>query len=130
MLMAEAAALALAAQLSDSLNFLNTTFLSDCQVLVDFLNHHDRADPPDWRIKPYIQIFSNYSSSRQVQLIKIDRNLNDNADRLARQALSASVSSTEQVCSYVNHDHQCPLSVALNNVNLHAVSILSALCCQ
>ena len=46
-LMAEAAALALAAVLNDALNFDNTAFLSDCQQLVDFLNQNDHTHPPD-----------------------------------------------------------------------------------
>lgn len=46
-LMAEAAALALAATISDHLNYTNTTFLSDCQQLVQFLNEDDQSHPPD-----------------------------------------------------------------------------------
>jgi len=41
-LMAEAAALALAAMVNDNLNFNNTTFLLDCRQLVDFLNQRDQ----------------------------------------------------------------------------------------
>lgn len=59
---AEAATLALAAIVSDKLNFGNTTFLSDCQQLVDFLNITDQSHPPDWRITYYTQIFANYSA--------------------------------------------------------------------
>jgi hypothetical protein len=43
--MAEAAALALAARVNESLNFDNTTFLSDCQQLVHFLNQQDHTHP-------------------------------------------------------------------------------------
>lgn len=46
-LMAEAAALSLAATISDHLNYTNTTFLSDCQQLVQFLNEDDQSHPPD-----------------------------------------------------------------------------------
>ena len=45
-IMAEAAALAIAAMV-----FNNTVFLSDCQQLVGFLNQSDLTHPPDWRIK-------------------------------------------------------------------------------
>ena len=41
-LMAEVAALALAAMVNDNLNFNNTMFLLDCRQLVDFLNQTDQ----------------------------------------------------------------------------------------
>jgi hypothetical protein len=86
-IMAEAAALALAAMVNDRLNFNNTAFLSDCQQLVHFLNTTDQTYPPDWRIKPFTQIFTNCSAYRQAKIFKISRNLNSTADSLARQAL-------------------------------------------
>ena len=52
-IMAEAAALALAAMVADLLNFTNIAFLSDCNQLVQFLNADDQNHPPDWRIKPF-----------------------------------------------------------------------------
>jgi hypothetical protein len=85
-IMAEAAALALAAVINDSLNFTNTNFLSDCQQLVYFLNSADQSNPPDWRIKFYTQTFINYASRCQAKIFKIDRNLNTTAHGLARQA--------------------------------------------
>lgn len=90
-LMAEAAALALAATISDLLNFNNTTFLSDCQQLVHFLNAVDQSYPLDWRIKSFTQMFPNRLGRRQAKICKINRNLNATADALARQAFSAFV---------------------------------------
>jgi hypothetical protein len=75
-LMAEAAALALAAQVIDSLHYDNTTFLSDCQQLVLFLNQQDQSHTPDWRIKYYTQSFTNSSAPRRAKILKINRNLN------------------------------------------------------
>jgi len=128
-LMAEAAALALAAVLNDALNFNNTAFLSDCQQLVDFLSLNDHTHPPDWRIKFFTQLFINCSARSHAQIFKISRNLNSTADSLARQALSTTGSTLEPACSYLHHHHQCPLSVALTSVNMQAVNILSASCC-
>jgi hypothetical protein len=56
--MAEAAAMALAATLLESLQLYlqQGTILSDNQQLVNFLNDSDLAHPPDWRIKPYTQM--------------------------------------------------------------------------
>lgn len=44
-LMAEVAALALAATVNDAFNINNTTFLSDCRQLVHFLNDADQTNP-------------------------------------------------------------------------------------
>jgi ribonuclease HI len=85
-LMAEAAALAIAATLNDSLHFDSTTFLSDSQQLVHFLNQQDQSHPPDWRIKFLTQSFTNYSVRRRATILKISRNLSATADGLARQA--------------------------------------------
>lgn len=64
-LMAEAAALALAAAVTDCMNLDNITFLSDSELLVQFLNAADQSNPPDWRIKYYTQLFSNHSRCMQ-----------------------------------------------------------------
>ncbi|XP_066388478.1 uncharacterized protein [Miscanthus floridulus] len=131
-LMAKAAALALAATLNDRLNFNNTTFLSDCQQLVHFLNAADQNHPPDWRIKSYTQLFRNTAYPRHAKIYKINRNLNTTAHALARQAFSASVpivSSIEPVCSYMRHATHCPLLDALTDVNLQSVTVIAAYCC-
>ena len=79
---AEAAALALAAIITSKLNII--AFLSDCQQLVYYINS---LNPPDQRIKPFIQFFSNFSRDSFARLCKISINLNLLADGLARQAL-------------------------------------------
>ena len=50
-LMAEAAAMALAAIVTICLGLQQAIFLSDNQQLVHFLNGLDQASPPEWRIK-------------------------------------------------------------------------------
>ena len=57
-LMAEAAAIALAAIVTDRLNLQQIHFLSDNQQLVQFLNDVDQGNPPDWRIKHFTQVFT------------------------------------------------------------------------
>jgi hypothetical protein len=69
-LMAEAAALALAAIIADRLHYNNVTFLSDCQWLVHFLNSTDLTNPPEWQIKhytPYVYQLNRYTSSQDLQ---------------------------------------------------------------
>jgi len=131
-LMAEAVSLAFAATVAETLNLSNINFLSDCQQLVHFLNAVDQSNPPDWRIKPFTQMFSNYARSRESKIFKIKRQLNSTADALARQALSVSASqysSLEPTCSYEHHVLQCSLLQALQAVDLDNVTIISARCC-
>jgi hypothetical protein len=52
-LMAEAAAMALAAIITHHLKLQPIIFLSDNQQLVHFLNTPDQTNPPKWRIKHY-----------------------------------------------------------------------------
>jgi ribonuclease HI len=86
-LMAEAASLALAATAADRLSLSNMWFLSDSQSLVQFLNQTEQSNPPDWRIKPFTQTFSNYATIRNYKVLKIHRHRNATADALARQAV-------------------------------------------
>jgi hypothetical protein len=85
--MAEAASLALAATAADRLSLSNMWFLSDSQSLVQFLNQTEQSNPPDWRIKPFTQTFSNYATIRNYKVLKIHRHRNATAVALARQAV-------------------------------------------
>jgi hypothetical protein len=62
-LMAEAASLALAAMIIHRLNIRECTFLSDCQQLMQFINSADHSNPLEWRIKPFTQIYQNFSNA-------------------------------------------------------------------
>jgi len=89
-LMAEAAAIALAAIVTDRLHLQQINFLSDNQQLVHFLNAEDQANPPDWRIKHFTQVFTNHTRQGNRRVFKIQRSQDRIADNLARQALSQS----------------------------------------
>jgi len=131
-IMAEAAALALAATINDRLSFHNTTFLSDCQQLVHFLNAADQEHPSDWRIKSYTQLFKTRADHRQAKILQINRNLNTTAHTLARQAFTTSDfsdSAIQPVCSSMSHCTQCPLYDALTDVSLQSVKLIAASCC-
>lgn len=73
-LMAEAAAIALAAVVTGKLGLRHTNFLSDNQGLDNFFNTSDDANPPDWRIKHLTQTFINHKKHRSTELFKIPRN--------------------------------------------------------
>jgi hypothetical protein len=85
-LMAEAAALALAATVCTALNFTGVNFLSDCEQLVHHLRCQDIAHPPDGRIKFFTRTYINTTVDKDPYIFKIDRRLNMTADNLARQA--------------------------------------------
>jgi len=112
-LMVEVAALALSAMITSMLNITGCTFLSDYQQLVHFINSLDHSNPPDWRIKPFTQIFSNSNQDYSSRLCKISKNLNHLADSLAHQALSSTSLELRTSCSIQFDSEQCFASQAL-----------------
>jgi hypothetical protein len=127
--MAEAAVLALAALVTDALGYQQVNLFSDNRPLVNFLNEQDQTNPPDWRIAPYTQIYTNLTSQRNTTIYWIPREQNQMTDNLSRQALSASLDTSEQEmqcnCASVSHD-QCPIPEALQSVTLNHVWLLTA----
>jgi ribonuclease HI len=89
-LMAEVAALALAAIITNKLGLQQVTFLSDNQQLANFLNEQDQSNPLDWRMKYCTQIFGNSITQRHSTIHRIHRTQNQTADDLARQVLAQS----------------------------------------
>jgi ribonuclease HI len=131
--MAEAAAIALAALITDQLGLQQVNFLSDNQQLVNFLNEQDHTNPSDWRMKYYTQIFCNSAATRTAVISKIQRSQNQTADALAKQALAESLSthSPEFTCTCTSTAHdQCTLREALQLVTLNSVWLLTASCCS
>jgi len=131
-LMAEAAAMALGAAVTDRLQLHHTNFLSDSQELVSFFNANDHSNPPDWRIKYLTQHFIDYTQYRSTSTFKITRSQNQTADSLARQALLDMRSlppNVSSVCSNTNHVNRCPVQDALQSVTVDSVTVLTARCC-
>lgn len=131
-LMAEAAALALGAAITKCLQLQHINFLSDNLPLVSFFNARDRSNPPDWRIKHFTQHFINCNKNTNMSIFKIQREQNQTAHSLARQALGLLNSNPlgdNFVCSNTRHISQCVLFNALQTVLVPSVNILSALCC-
>lgn len=87
-LMAEAAALALAAIITEKIGLQRVNFLSDNQQLVNFLNAQDQTNPPEWRIKYYTQIFYNSTAPRNTRLYMIQTTQNQTTYTLARRAIN------------------------------------------
>jgi len=127
-LMAEATSLALASALIQAMNINTGNYLSDCEQLVNFLNTNDLSNPPDWRIKPFTQAFSNYISNRSTPIFKISRRLNTTADALARQSFSSPALTLDTHCSYERCPISCSVIQVLQSVDLPDVTILAARC--
>jgi hypothetical protein len=131
-LMAEAAALALAAEITSALDFGVLTFLSDNQQLVQFFNGNDYDNPPQWEIKHFTQSFINHTTSRNIKFFKVPRNLNTTAHVLATQALQH-VNSQSNVrnftCCNQSHVNGCPTRERLNSVIGEHFTIIAASCC-
>lgn len=109
-LMAEAAALALGAQVLCALGVQQLFFLSDNQQLVNFFNGNDHNNPPQWEIKPFTQSFINNTSSNNARLFRIDGKLNTTAHVLASQVNSSNRTSLDllSTCTNPAHVNSCP----------------------
>jgi hypothetical protein len=134
-IMAEATALALAAQIAFSLGIIINCpiFLSDNQQLVTFLNGRDHTHPPHWNIKRFItQSFINQSSRNNGRFFKIHRKLNTTAHVLATRAFSSLRWTSTQMqtfCTNPLHVNSCPTSIALQSVIGDSITIIEAQCC-
>jgi hypothetical protein len=107
-IMAEAAALALAAKVTEHLHLAGTNLLSDNQKLVHFINGADISNPPEWRMKPFTQIIRNSTRQTGASIRHIARGHNLTADLLAKQALAdveAHVIYPSCLCNNQAHVH-------------------------
>jgi len=130
--MAEAAALALAAQIVSAIGIQCPIFLSDNQQLVTFLNGSDHTNPPQREIKRFTQSFINLSSRSNAKIFKVQRSQNTTAHVLATQAFNSSYrTSFEKQFSCTNAAHviSCPSVMALTSVNGDIFTIIAASCC-
>jgi hypothetical protein len=111
--MAEAASLALAATVIHRFNIIECSFLLDCEQLMHFINSTDHSNPPNWRIKPFTQIYDNFSTIISSRVLKVNRNNNTTTDALARQALGSQASTFETMGSCQHGIDQCFVSQVL-----------------
>ena len=80
-------------------------------------------------MKTYIQHFDEAFQSSSFSIYKIDRNINDEADLLARQALLCNLDLSQPLhaeCSFQTHGDQCPVLQALDNISLPTIRLLTA----
>lgn len=115
-LMAEAAALDLAASMVSLLNLQSPSYLTDNQQLVTFFNGSDLSTPPDWAVKPFTQSFINRNVAGTYRVFKIARQQNQTAHLLARIHSHENRQSVSITCSNQSHVNRCPLREALTHV--------------
>jgi len=127
-IMAEAAAMLLAATILSKLQVQGGTFLTDNQILAGYFNNTSSVQVPDWRIKHITQSFINTTAGKDLKVLKIHRSFNTTAHTLARQAFRSSSQNLQFSCSCPSHVSQCPLCEAIN-VNLEFISLIAAACC-
>ena len=130
--MAEAAALAIAAHLLKALDVQQPFFLTDNQLLVNFFNGKDHANPPRWDIKPLTQCFINYTTANRGRIFKIDRKLNTTSHILASQAYKSTVEHSSEghyVCTNPLDVSSCPVLTAINSVLGDSFTLIAASCC-
>jgi len=130
-LMAEAAALTLAANITKHLNINSVTFLSDSQVMVNLYNSRDLENPLHWNIKNDTTTFLQALQTREFKVHKIPRNSNTTANSLAHQAFKSQSHSVVFTCTapaHISYD-SCPAALALQNVNLEPIELLIVRCC-
>jgi len=130
-LMAEAAALAFAAEIAPKLDFQQVSFNTDNQLLVNCLKGANHSSSASWDSKPYTQKFINFSHGIRSQILKIPRSRNSIAHALARSVNNASLNNSkiEFECKNPEHVDCCPLKLALDNVSWDCVPFIAASCC-
>jgi hypothetical protein len=128
-IMAEAAALDLAAQILKKLGIQHPSVLTDNEQLAIFFNGQNYQNPPRWEIKPHTQSFINSCLSRGRKVYKICRSNNTTAHLLANQARQCSRHSAEFNCTNSQHVNNCPLRTALNSVLGAHFTLLAVSCC-
>jgi len=131
-IMAEAAALALAALVSTMLQIEEISYLTDSQLLVTYLNGPDLRNPPHWDVKPFTERFLSSVANRRIQVLKVQRDMNATAHILANQAFRSSkdlCNSVNVSCSNASHGCSCPSQLALQCVSYEPFRIIAARCC-
>jgi len=87
-IMAKAAALAFAAAIISEMGIEETYFHTDNEMLVRYFNGEDCFWMPSWDSRPFTQKFINHTKHKRIQVLKIPRNKNYKAHKLARSAFN------------------------------------------
>jgi len=127
---AEGWALLLGARLAAALNLQVVNFLTDNEILADAAKRRSSCQyPGHWSLRHIIAEFAEITEGMQHPIIKINRDTNKMADRLAKQARQATISSSCLFSCEANvHSTQCTVQTALQNFDWGMFCPISVLC--
>lgn len=106
---AEAQAMIIASQVAKALEFENTNFISDSQILVNTIVQDNFLQQlGDWRLRPLLYQFKSNTEHCPHKVLKISRNYNRPVHNLAQRAFSALSNDRPQFsCNHIDHGIQC-----------------------
>jgi len=127
---AEAQALLLGAKLARALNLQDVNFLTDNEVLARAAQAGSRRfHPGHWSIRPTLALLAEATQGMKHSIIKMRRESNGVADRLAKQARLAAIQSAWLFsCQAIVHSPSCCVQVALQNFEWSLFHPISVLC--
>lgn len=102
-LMAEAAAITLAAKTISLLNITAANYIRDNKLLVNMLSSHSPSGLQEWTLKPLLIEFKSNNRGVRHQVYKIHRSQNITSPSLASQARTFSSNFPLFVCSNLIH---------------------------
>ena len=129
-LQAEANALLMGAKLARALNLQRANLITDNEVLAKSARTASAGHSPGhWSLRPFLAEFADVTQGITCSIIKISRQNNKVADRLAKMARQASIPSPCLFsCNALSHNLHCPVRHALANFQWGSFAPISVTC--
>ena len=126
-LQAEANALLLGAKLARALNLQRANLITDNEVLAKTARTASlRHSPGHWSLRPVLAEFADVTQGINCSILKISRQNNKVADKLAKMARQASIpTSCLFSCNALSHNLHCPVRDALANLQWGNFALIS-----
>ena len=127
---AEAQALLLGAKLALALNLQVANLLTDNQIVATAAQEGSLLhNPGHWSLRPILADLAEATRGMHYSIIKIGREANKVADKLAKQARQAPIpSSCLYSCEALGHSQNCIVQMALQNFQWGMFCPISVLC--
>jgi len=129
-LQAEANALLLGAKLARALNLQRANLITDNEVLAKTARTASlRHRPGHWSLRPFLAEFADVTQGITSSILKISRQNNKVADKLAKMARQASIpTSCLFYCNALSHNLHYPVRDALANFQWGNFAPISVTC--
>ena len=127
-LVAEAAAISLAAKTISLLNITAANYICDNKLLVNMLSSQSPSGLQDWTLKPLLIEFKSNNREVQHQVYKIHRSQNITSHSLPYQARTFYSNFPLFVCSNLDHRLSCPVIQSQQSVHWANVILLHVRC--